>query len=124
MCLFCVVMSGCKQSAKSRLVGKWKISGKATVAKMNEETKKSFGGEKSAIQMLNEFWVEYKKDGTYLASGDEKGVWSVSEDEKTISVMPKDKKEEKLTIVEVSGTQLVVNNVPNINTSVIYEAVK
>ncbi len=128
-CLFAVIFCAtlfvsCKQSAKSRLVGKWKINGKATVAKMDEETKKIFGGEKMAEQLLSDIKVEYKKNGTYVATNNETGTWSVSEDDKTLTTTAKGKKEEKMTIVEVSGTQFVVNNVPNISTPVIYEAYK
>ena len=124
VCLFCVIFClSCKQSAKSRLVGKWKINGKATVAKMSEETKKSLGGEKMAEQILGDIKVEYNKDGTYSASDNETGVWSISEDEKTLYKTPKGKKEEKATIVEISGTQFVVSDAPSISSQV-YEAIK
>ncbi len=124
-CLFCAMICvSCEQSAKSRLVGKWKINGKATVAKMDEETKKNFGGEKMAEQLLSDIKVEYNKDGTYVATNNETGTWSVSEDNKTLTTTAKGKKEEKMTIVEISGTQFVVSNVPSISTSVIYEAYK
>ena len=124
VCLFCVIFClSCKQSAKSRLVGKWKLNGKATVAKMSEETKKNLGGEQMAEKILSDISVEYKKDGTYSASGEETGIWSVSEDEKTLYKTPKGKKEEKATIVEISGTQFAVSDAPNISSQV-YESVK
>lgn len=124
-CLFCTIFFvGCKQSAKSRLVGKWKINGKATVAKMDEETKKNFLGAEVAEQMLNEFKIEYKKDGTYLATNNEVGTWAVSEDEKNLMTTAKGKKEDKMTIIEISGTQFVVTGVPNINTPVVYDVEK
>ncbi len=123
--MFCATLCiSCKQSAKSRLVGKWKINGKATVAKMNEETKKMFGGEKMAEQLLGDIKVEYKKNGTYVATNNETGTWSVSADDKMLTTTAKGKKEEQMTIVEISGTQFVVNNVPNISSPVIYEAYK
>ncbi len=125
-CLFCTVFcatlcTSCKQSAKTQLIGKWRINGKATVAKMDEATKRNFGGEKSAIQLLDGFKIEYKKNGTYVATNNETGIWSVSEDNKTLSTTANSKNEQKMSIVEISGTQFVVNNVPNISTPVVYD---
>ena len=88
---------------------------------MDEATKRNFGGEKSAIQLLDGFKIEYKKNGTYVATNNETGIWSVSEDNKTLSTTANSKNEQKMSIVEISGTQFVVNNVPNISTPVVYD---